>query len=229
MKVRIRRYPEGLEEFKFYLRKRTTLLDLLTTIKEDLDPSLTFRSMCRSGVCGTCALKLNGKPVLACSTWVEDHEDLLVEPLDQFNVIRDLVVNHDVILKKLKENSCWLEPLEENIAYHEETNSKTFKSHECILCGICDSVCPVMPIAPFGGPLLLTRLHKHLIDIRNQGKDRAMQRVKALNPQLCTHCMNCSYACPKRLMPESLIKEEEGLLIERGLVQRQLGFDFLNF
>ncbi len=228
MKVRIKRYPEGNEEFDLTLSEPITLLELLYRLREDLDPSLAFRSMCRAGICGTCAVRLNGKPVLACSTWIREG-DILIEPLEGFPVIRDLVVDHEGIQARLREHKVWLTTREEQVEVREETNRQTSRSWECILCGVCDSVCPVlMSGGLFGGPLTLTRLYKHLHDPRNAQKD--LKDLQNLRPDLCTHCMNCSLACPKRLMPEGLIREEENLLVEKGLLQRQVGgFDFLSF
>lgn len=216
MKVRIWRYPEGYEEFLIELSEKTTLLDLLFRIKEQVDPSLTFRSMCRAGICGTCGVKLDGKPVLACSTWVElEREEVIVEPLDRFAVVRDLVVDHEGMHSKLRGL----------VAVEKRSDLLSAKSWECILCGICDSVCPVLSAGTaFAGPLVLTRFYKHL------GSSEELLKLKNLRPELCTHCMNCSYACPKRLMPETLIRQEESLLIESGLLDRPSGvFDFLNF
>ncbi|MFN7065331.1 MAG: succinate dehydrogenase/fumarate reductase iron-sulfur subunit [Aquificaceae bacterium] len=231
MKIRIKRHPFGEEEFRLDLLENLTLLDLLQRIKEEKDPTLTFRSMCRAGVCGTCAIKLDGKPALACSTWIPyEREEVLVEPIDGYRVIRDLVVDHEGLVSRLRDSEVWLYPLEKWIGVKEGVNQKTSRSWECILCGICDSVCPVMPIAPyFGGPLVLTRLYKHLFDPRNAKEERSFEVLKLLNPSLCTHCMNCSYTCPKRLMPELLIKQEEESLLEKGLLQKQTGFDFLSF
>ncbi|MEN3027771.1 MAG: 2Fe-2S iron-sulfur cluster-binding protein [Aquificaceae bacterium] len=231
MKVRIRRYPGDFQEFEIELSHRLTLLDLLYRIREEMDPSLSFRSMCRAGVCGTCGVKLNGKPVLACSTWVLPKEELDLEPLEGYAPIKDLVVDQEVIQLGLKRAKVWLQPLEENKPIQEEVNRKTSKSWECILCGICDSVCPVLTSpSAFGGPMTLTRGYKHLFDPRNLKPSETLTSLYSLRPDLCTHCMNCSYACPKKLMPEALIKEEEDLLVEKGLLQKQVsGFDFLSF
>lgn len=216
MKVRIRRYPQGCEEFSVELSQKTTLLDLLFRIKEEIDPSLTFRSMCRAGVCGTCGIKLDGRPVLACSTWIEpEREEILIEPLDRFVVVRDLVVDHEGMHSKLKGL----------VSSKKRSDYLSAKSWECILCGLCDSVCPVPSEGTaFAGPLTLTRFYKHL------GSSEDLIRLKGFRPELCTHCMNCSYACPKRLMPEALIRQEESLLVESGLLDRPSGaFDFLSF
>lgn len=230
MKVKVKRYPHGTEEFEIELSQDISLLELLYRIKEEIDPSLTFRSMCRSGICGTCAVKLNGKSVLACSTWIaKATEELTVEPLDYFSVIRDLVVNHESMHSKLRSFKLWLYPKEEELRIKEDANLKTSRSWECILCGVCDSVCPVIQSSElFGGPLALTRSYKHIHDPRNANIQTTYTNLYQLRPDLCTHCMNCSYACPKRLMPESMIKEEENLLVNLGLLQKQ-SFDFLSF
>ncbi|MCX8075671.1 MAG: 2Fe-2S iron-sulfur cluster-binding protein [Aquificaceae bacterium] len=227
MRVKVRRHLNQWQEFEIDVRGKLTLLELLNRIKEDLDPSLTFRSMCRSGVCGTCAVKLSGKHVLACSTWIFQEQEITVEPIDGYEVIRDLVVDQGQVHQMLREAGVWLKPYEANAKAKWENS----RSWDCILCGVCDSVCPVLKTpSSFGGPLALTRIHKHLLDQRNADRQSTLNSLLTLKPGLCTHCMNCSYACPKMLMPEALIKEEENVLIMEGLIQkRSIGFDFLNF
>ena len=231
MKVKIKRHPTGLEEFHIDITKSLTLLDLLYTIKESFDPSLTFRSMCRAGICGTCAVKMNGKPVLACLTWISPtEEEIQLEAIDGYKVIRDLATEQEDIILKLKSHKVWYHPSESVQKIGEDIIQTTSRSWECILCGICDSVCPVLSIsALFGGPLILTRLYKLVLDPRNEDQEGTLKSLQSLRPELCTHCMNCSYACPKRLMPEALIREEEGILVNKGLIKRQEGFDFLSF
>ena len=232
MKVRIRRYPFGKEEFEVQISPKATLLELLNHIKENYDESLSFRSMCRAGICGTCAVRVNSKTVLACSTRLDGLGDTIeIEPLNGYRVIRDLVVDHEDIYSKLKRHRIWLEPFERSMPIKEGVNTVISRSHECILCGICDAVCPVLLVEPsFGGPLTLTRYYKLIYDPRNKEVEKKIEYLTKLNPQLCTHCMNCSYACPKRLMPEGLIKKEEEVLVERGLIQKPTGgLDFLNF
>ncbi len=229
MVVRIKRHPAGREEFNVDMEPKATLLELLIKLKEEEDPTLTFRSMCRAGICGTCAVKVNGKPVLACSVRVENlGEELFIEPLEGYRIIKDLAVEHETIYERLRLAKVWLMPAQEYevLPHHLERVSR---SHECILCGICDSVCPVLQTgSSFGGPLVLTRLYKHLYDPRNIKQD--LENLFGLNPQLCTHCMNCSYACPKRLMPEAHIREEELLLVDKGLLRKESGgFEFLGF
>ncbi|MCS7262605.1 MAG: 2Fe-2S iron-sulfur cluster-binding protein [Aquificaceae bacterium] len=219
MRVRIKRYPGGPEDFHLSLPRPVTLLELLHFIKEEIDPTLTFRSMCRAGVCGTCGVKLNGKPVLACSTWVHPQEELVLEPLEGFTPLRDLVVDQEGVHRRMRRAGLWLSQRESL-----PQDQKGERGWGCILCGLCEAVCPVMgSTSLFGGPLLLTRGHRLL-----QGSSQNLQKIQALRPDLCTHCMNCSYACPKRLMPEALIREEERHLMESGLLQGG-GFDFLSF
>ncbi len=233
VKVRIKLNRENFKDYVSYsleISKNATLLDMLVKIKEEMDQSLAFRSMCRAGICGTCAIKVNGKPVLACSTKVFVFgEEITVEPIDNVIVIKDLVVDHESLYNRLKLWKVWYDAGEKNLKVSEETIKRIERSHECILCGICDSVCPVLTTGThFGGPLLLTRYYKLLFDPRN-AQDRT-QNIKSLNPDLCTHCMSCSFACPKKLMPEALIKEEEKLLQEKGIIKkREEDFGFLGF
>ncbi|SNZ14403.1 succinate dehydrogenase/fumarate reductase iron-sulfur subunit [Hydrogenobacter hydrogenophilus] len=233
VKVKIKLNRENFKDYASYsleLSRNSTLLDMLVKIKEELDQSLAFRSMCRAGICGTCAIKVNGRPVLACSTKVFVFgEEITVEPIDNVSVIKDLVVDHESLYNKLKLWKVWYNAGEKNTKVSASALKRIERSHECILCGICDSVCPVLTTSShFGGPTLLTRYYKLLFDPRNT-QDRA-QSLKNLNPQLCTHCMNCSFACPKKLMPEALIKEEEKLLQEKGIIKKEEGnFGFLEF
>jgi succinate dehydrogenase / fumarate reductase iron-sulfur subunit/fumarate reductase iron-sulfur subunit len=235
VKVRIKLNRENFKDYAYFsleLNRNSTLLDMLVKIKEEIDQSLAFRSMCRAGICGTCAVKANGRPVLACSTKVLVFgEEITVEPIDNVLVIKDLVVDHEFLYNKLKLWKVWYNAEEEDKKVNASVLKRIEKSHECILCGICDSVCPVLTASSyFGGPTLLTRYYKLLFDIRNTAQEEKVQNLKNLNPQLCTHCMNCSFACPKKLMPEALIKEEENLLQEKGIIKREEGnFGFLEF
>lgn len=235
VKVRIKLNRENFKDYASYsleLNRNSTLLDMLVKIKEELDQNLAFRSMCRAGICGTCAIKVNGRPVLACSTKAFVFgEEITVEPIDKVSVIKDLVVDHGSLYSKLKLWKVWYNAGEKNTKVSASALKRIEKSHECILCGICDSVCPVLTASSnFGGPTLLTRYYKLVFDIRNTTLEEKTQSLKDLNPQLCTHCMNCSFACPKKLMPETLIKEEEKLLQEKGIIKKEEGnFEFLEF
>ncbi|ADC90031.1 succinate dehydrogenase and fumarate reductase iron-sulfur protein [Thermocrinis albus DSM 14484] len=222
---------EIIKVFSVPSSSHMTLLDALWYIKENADPTISFRSMCRAGVCGTCGVKANGKPVLACSVDISSFGGRVrVEPLDGLRVIRDLVVDHEALVERLRRNRVWMVPTSENKPLPPSLFRRLERGYECIMCGLCDSVCPVLiQNNSFGGPMAFAKAYPILLDPRN--KDPRWQAL-ALKENLinaCTHCKNCSLACPKSVMPEALISLEENYLVSLGLLEknRQEDFGFL--
>ncbi len=212
--------------------KSLTVLDILNIIKEELDPTISYRSMCRSGICGTCAVRVNSRPVLACKTGIIEFGDVLkIEPLFGLPVVKDLVVDHEVLVSRIKGISL-KEGKKSKVLYPEDIQ-KLEKSFECILCGVCDSVCPVILEAPyFGGPMAFLRSYKHLVNKYEESTQDIGNLLKKKFINLCTHCKNCSIACPRFLYPEQAISQEEEILISMGIIAKpnqQSGFDFLSF
>jgi len=233
MKVKLKRFKEGsylLEEFEVTLEGNPTVLEILSYIKENLDPTLSYRAMCRSAICGTCAVKVNGEHRLACNTRVESQE-VLIEPVDNAEPIRDLVVSHESIYEPLKLNRAWLLPGERTDSITPQRLRVTAHAWDCILCGICNCVCPpLLEGKTFGGPMLLTRLYKILEDPRDSKGEERLHHIKDLNPQECVHCSNCSIFCPKACMPERWITLMENKLVQKGLIQKKgEDFGFLGF
>lgn len=176
--------------------KVNTLLELLELIKEQ-DPTLSFRQMCRSGICGTCGVMLNSKPVLACKAKLSGlGRELTIDPLPGFPHIKDLIVDSKRAYAQLK--------------FPPKEGQSLSKAHECIRCGICDSVCPLLNVSPFAGPMLFVRLSA----ICKESKPDSSMHV-----ELCTHCMACSRLCPNDVMPESIISQ---------FSPKSFSFDFLS-
>ncbi len=232
MKVKIKRFREGefrIEEYEVDADERNTVLDVLIKIKEEKDPTLSFRAMCRSSICGTCAVKINGVPKLACNTRVEGDE-ILIEPLND-RVIKDLVVEHDSIYEKLKSNRVWIIPEEKNKNISPQDIKLIEKARDCILCGICDASCPpLLEGVNFGGPLLFTRLYGVIEDKRNRASGELLKTAANLNIRGCVHCSNCNIYCPKGCMPERWITVLENKLVQKGLLEKKTDdFGFLGF
>ena len=162
MKITINRNQE-LIEYKLPF-KSTTLLKALYHIKSYLEPTLTFSSNCRSGVCGECAVRVNGKEVLACSHKIDSGD--IVEPLKYHKVQRDLKVDRTKPIDTLKTSTAWIkEPKEITISPQEV--KLTEKQSDCILCSSCYSACPVLEVNPnFIGPFALTRAYRYTLDPR---------------------------------------------------------------
>ncbi len=226
MKVKLKRFLNGEYKWEEYEidGKGKTVLEILQKIKEEIDPTLSFRAMCRAGICGTCAVKVNGEHKLACNTRVFD--DITVEPVDIAKPIKDLIVDHEFYINKLREGKVWIEPLPANISLKPEDIKQTEKSWDCILCGICNFVCPaIQEDKNFGLPSTFTKAYGVVFDKRNANKEKIKDLVP-LNIQSCTHCKNCTFSCPKDCNPEILIKILENTMLRYGLIKREGGTDF---
>ena len=232
MRVKLRLFRDGdyvLKEFDLEVEDSPTVLEILQKVKE-LDPTISFRAMCRSSVCGTCAVKVNGEHRLACNTRVSG-EEVLIEPVDGYAPIRDLVVSQEEIFESMRRSKIWLSPKEENIPLSPSQLAKTSKAWDCILCGICNSVCPpLLEGRDFGGPSLITKLYSVEEDPRDSLGEERLKEVLQLNLQNCVHCSNCNLFCPKGCMPERWITLLEGKLVQKGYIQKKTeDFGFLGF
>ncbi len=231
MKVKIKRFRSGEEFWEEYEveGEGLTVLEILRIIKEEIDPTLSFRAFCRAGICGTCGLKVNGEHKLACSTRV--YGDVTLEPPDGYPVIKDLVVDHSPLYENLKKGRVWMRPACANVPVKPADLKKTGKSHDCILCGICNSVCPVLAQRmDFGFPSTFTKAYGVIYDPRNEEGEKKLSDLLPLNIQNCTHCRYCSMSCPKSCDPELLIKIMENAMQRYGLIKKQeQDFGFLGF
>lgn len=215
MKIKIKR-QDTYTVYDVEIREDITVLELLHKIKFQ-DPTLSYRHMCRAGICGTCAIKINGKPMLACKSRISyfDGFELVLEPIDSENVIKDLITDHEFYFRKYKDLKVDFVPKEE--AVFNIKNIENAKN--CIACFICNSVCPVIPLdKAFGTPFVFARVYGILEDDRNSNKDYAKMLKGVINH--CTHCKNCTYACPVNVMPETLIKRLEDKLVDVGLLEK---------
>jgi len=233
MKVKLRRFREDAfetEEYSVEGAQGLTVLELLYRIREELDPTLSFRAMCRSSVCGTCAVKVNGEHRLACSTRVKG-EEVLIEPVDGAVPIRDLVVSQEEIPDRLRGAKAWVVPSRGEVRVTPADVKRLSRPRDCILCGICDSVCPpLLEGRSFGGPLLLTRLYSVMTDPRDGEGEERLRGIAELNVQACVHCGNCNLYCPRSCMPERWITLTEGRLLQKGYIQKkEEDFGFLGF
>ncbi|CAA6799177.1 MAG: Succinate dehydrogenase iron-sulfur protein (EC [uncultured Sulfurovum sp.] len=198
MQIRIKRTNET-EEFEIP-SENSTLLKSLFHIKNNIDNSLTFSSNCRSGVCGTCAMRVNGKEVLACSYKVQDGD--LIEPLNYHEVQRDLKVNKEKAKETLKASTAWLQASQE-VAITQENVSAIEKQTDCILCDACYSACPVLAVNPdFMGPFALTRVYRYTADARESDIATTIANVQSNGIWDCTLCGECTAVCPQDIDPK---------------------------
>jgi len=179
----------------------TTLLQKLTEIKTTQDASLSFASDCRSSVCGSCAVRVNGKEVLACAYKPESGD--VVEPLQNMPLIRDLVVDMEKALNFNKVAMTWATTNTVTSVSPEDAERNEVQS-DCILCGACYSACPVYAVSTeFIGPFALTRNWRYVNDVREEdvaGKIAAVQNNGIWD---CTLCGECVPVCPQGIAPKS--------------------------
>ncbi len=195
-------------------QEEMTLLDALAYIKSHSDATLTFSAGCRASVCGTCAVRVNGKEVLACAHKVKEGD--LVEPLQYHPVLRDLKVDKHPAQQTLKRSTAWLHDYHEtSLSHQDEKQSET--QTDCILCDACYSACPVYALKPdFLGPFALTRAYRYSIDKRERGVKNIIDTVQNNGIWDCILCGECTVACPKGIDPKMDIMMLRSSSVQHG-------------
>lgn len=219
-----RRY---MSTFKVPVRRGTTILDALNYIKENLDETLTFRQSCRMGICGSCAVNINGKPMLACYTQVLDlNADVItIEPLSNLPVIKDLVVDIQPFFRNFRKvKTVLIKPPEafkrtEEFRQLPEDLKKYWDLTLCTKCLVCYSACPAAIDERFLGPSALTANYRFIADSRDEGLDDRLKPMSD-NIWLCTSCNSCTLFCPKLVDCASSLIESRSLLVETGAIPR---------
>jgi fumarate reductase iron-sulfur subunit len=225
MTLKVARYrPEHGEkpyydEFEVPYREDMVILDALNHIKDELDGSLAYRWSCRMGVCGSCGMMVNYRPRLTCSTFLREFypKPVVVQPLENFPVIRDLVVDMTSFMRKLRAAKPWIirehEPAlssgEFLQAPDEVERYKQFSM--CINCMLCYAACPVVAKDPeFLGPAVIALAHRYNMDSRDEGRGER-HRAIAVDWGIwdCTFIGECSVACPKDVDPAAAIQREK--------------------
>ena len=169
-----------MQSYQVPLREHWAVLDGLNYIKDQLDGTLSFRWSCRMGICGSCGMTVNGEPQLSCATFLTDYAPgpIRVEPLRNFPVIRDLVVDIGDFMAKLPTVKPWLvrdvdSPVEEGEYLQTPEELDEYKQFSmCINCMLCYSACPVYSLDPeFLGPAAIALAQRYNLDSRDEGAD----------------------------------------------------------
>ena len=192
----------------------TTLLKALTHIKTTQDATLTFAAGCRASVCGTCAVRVNGREELSCAYKVQDGDT--VEPLQYHPVLRDLKVDKNKAKETLLKSTAWLQKGQEaTLSHKDEKLSET--QTDCILCGSCYSACPVYAVNPdFLGPFTLTRAYRYASDKRENDAKTTIDNIQNNGIWDCTLCGECTAVCPKGIDPKMDITMLRGMSVQVG-------------
>ncbi|HMF21887.1 MAG TPA: 2Fe-2S iron-sulfur cluster-binding protein, partial [Pseudolabrys sp.] len=196
--VRIRRQSNGgdrYDTFNVPYRKWMRVLDALNWIAENAATDLAYRWICGSKMCGTCAVRMNGREVLAC--WEAVEPEMTVEPLRNLPVIRDLVVDRTPFENKVARLEPWIERLDAYTGFPEPLSHKQMKDAskalDCIGCMCCYSACPVIglgDLTDFAGPAPLVQLGQTALDPRNS----PVKVARSLALTGIFNCVSC-YKC----------------------------------
>jgi succinate dehydrogenase / fumarate reductase iron-sulfur subunit len=226
--LRIRRFDPNSGEAAYWdersieMGDKRSVLDAILKVKGDEDGSIGIRCSCQQGICGSCGVRINGKPGLACNTHLDaaaaratNGEDnvITVEPMGNMPVIKDLIVDMDAVhWKKIRRVTPWLlnkQPIPEReyVVPHENMVDVT-QPMACIQCGACVSDCLSMEIDPlFIGPAALAKAYRFVGDPRDAEQHERLEDLSEDEHGLydCTHCFNCVDACPKDVAPMNQI------------------------
>ena len=211
-------YPVNLDECG------PMVLDALIKIKNEQDPTLTFRRSCREGICGSCAMNMNGANGLACTTAIEDLKgDIRITPLPHMDVVKDLVPDFTHFYAQYASIRPWLQTVSTTPSGKErlqtpEQREKLDGLYECILCACCSTSCPSYwwNSDKFLGPAILLQAYRWLADSRDEMTGERLDELEdPFRLYRCHTIMNCANVCPKGLSPARAIAEIKKMQAER--------------
>ena len=208
--------PPQIDRFEIDVKKAGTMvLDILNQIKAELDPSLTFRKSCREGVCGSCAMNIDGVNTLACQKNIEECSDVInIYPLPHMKVLKDLVVDLKKAFEQFKSIKPWLSkktPNNKKENYQSiEDRDKLDGMWECVMCFSCSTSCPSYwwNEDKYLGPAVLLQANRWIQDSRDEEKKERLNELDdSFKLYRCHSIMNCTNSCPKGLNPAKAIAE----------------------
>ncbi|MEL9991873.1 MAG: succinate dehydrogenase iron-sulfur subunit [Thermoproteus sp.] len=229
--VRVKRFDgkkSWWQEYKVDVKsRRVSVLDVLLRIKEEQDPTLAVRYSCRMAICGSCGMVINGVPRLACQTLLTEIKDdvITVEPMWNYRVIKDLVVDTEPNFDKLKKIKPYIlrdvkEIYESDKEFGQkpEDLEKYYNFAYCIECGLCMSACPVVATNPrFLGPMALAAAYRWSADSRDQGWPIRAKIVDSDEGVWSCHlAYTCSAVCPRGVDPGFAIQLVKVALMRRA-------------
>ncbi|MBC8049134.1 MAG: succinate dehydrogenase iron-sulfur subunit [Chitinophagales bacterium] len=199
------------------------VLDALFKIKNEIDPTLTFRRSCREGICGSCSMNIDGANTLACTQAISEiKSDVRIYPLPHMSVVKDLVPDMTHFYAQHRSIEPWLKTEsttpEKEWAQSPEDREQLDGLYECILCACCTTACPSYwwNEDRFLGPATLLQAYRWVIDSRDEATG---ERLDALEDPFrlyrCHTIMNCAKTCPKGLSPAKAIASLKNLMVER--------------
>ena len=234
VKLRVRKFDSKQDRFPSYksydieVPENASVLDCLDRAKWHHDASLTYRRNCKNSICGSCAMNVNGRTALACECHakkeLEGKKELVVEPLRNLPVIRDLVVDMNPFWDALVVVEPWLQPdkapKKEHLQPKEEARMLD-EAAACIMCGACFGACNARETEErFMGPAALARAWRYTMDSRDS---RQKERLKLCSQPHgawdCTHCFFCTEVCPVDVKPMERIIKLRKMAMDEGMTR----------
>ncbi len=202
------------------------VLDALIKIKNEIDPTLTFRRSCREGICGSCAMNIDGTNTLACTKSIDEVKgEVRIYPLPHMPVIKDLVPDLTHFYAQYASVRPWIRssapPPDRERLQSKEDRAKLDGLYECILCACCSTACPSYwwNGDRYLGPAVLLQAYRWIVDSRDEDTgDRLDNLEDPFRLYRCHTIMNCAKTCPKGLNPAKAIAEIKKLMVQRRAV-----------
>ena len=200
------------------------VLDALIHIKNDIDSTLTFRRSCREGICGSCAMNIDGTNTLACVKHMDDVKgEIKIYPLPHMDVVKDLVADLSKAYAQYASIKPWLQtetppPPDRERLQSPEDRAKLDGLYECILCFCCSTSCPSYwwNGDRYLGPATLLQASRWLVDSRDEATGERLDELEdPFKLYRCHTIMNCTNTCPKGLNPAKAIAETKQMLVNR--------------
>lgn len=229
MKIKIARYDGHnslIKEYDINNNERDTTLNILENIKENQDNTLAYRCGCKSGICGSCAITINGIERLACKSKVSEGDE--IAPLKNSKLIKDLIVDikHEKLL--LKKANTYLEA-NSNLQISKSDEKLIDIQSNCILCQSCYSSCPVIEVnKDFLGPYVLTRSLRYINDKKEKNINNKLNSIQDNGIWDCTLCGNCTFVCPQGIDPKTDIMNLRMKSVQNGFEDKTLQENFFS-
>ena len=225
-------YLPYYENYEMDVTSEEVVLDILNRIKWDNDGSFSYRRSCRHGICGTCAIKVNGRSTLACKESMTNMieyfgNELTLEPLSKTRAVKDLIIDkgdfwakndaiHPYLVSHIDEH-----PEMECAVTPEQANALN-DADLCIQCGACHYACPVVEVnEEFFGPAAFAKAYRFEADVRDDAHTTRLVELNAQNQGVwdCVKCMECAEVCPKDVDPISKITSLHNMLFQEGVAK----------
>ncbi len=229
-----RDYLPYYEDYDMEVTSEEVVLDILNRIKWDHDGSFSYRRSCRHGICGACAIKVNGRSTLACKESMNDMielfgDELVIEPLSKKRAVKDMIIDKGDFWEKHEAVTPYVvtevkeEPELENLVSPEDAE-KLDEADLCIQCGACHYACPVVEVNDeFFGPSAFVAAYRFEADVRDEDPDR-LANVNEMGQGVwdCVKCFECAEVCPKDINPIEKITKLHQMAFEKGVAQNNV-------